>query len=258
MSAPQPGGQYSGAVDTPRGHFRHLRASGRRHLLAHSSGSVRTCSGGSRWLPEPPGREWRTWVLDGKPPREAEGSRPRLSRQSRDGLNSREGPKCRESKTGLSDACGRRLASARSLATLAVTRRDGPRHQPIHRLTKRIRPFPARFGYQSSCPCAMGKTAGAVPQQVASAARRDVRRRPPRRGVHDRPPAVDRGRALRHRRHLSAVHRRLLQPEAPPAEGLPITIGGRSTPTVRVAAEHVDRWNMPGGPRPLGWCNSLS
>lgn len=27
----------------------------------------------------------------------------------------------------------------------------------------------------------------------------------------------------------------------------PITIGGRSTPTLRVVAEHADRWNMPGG-----------
>ena len=27
----------------------------------------------------------------------------------------------------------------------------------------------------------------------------------------------------------------------------PITIGGRATPTMRVIAEHADRWNMPGG-----------
>jgi hypothetical protein len=27
----------------------------------------------------------------------------------------------------------------------------------------------------------------------------------------------------------------------------PIMIGGRATPTLRVVAEHADRWNMPGG-----------
>jgi alkanesulfonate monooxygenase SsuD/methylene tetrahydromethanopterin reductase-like flavin-dependent oxidoreductase (luciferase family) len=32
--------------------------------------------------------------------------------------------------------------------------------------------------------------------------------------------------------------------------GPPVTIGGRATPTLRVVAEHADRWNMPGGTLP--------
>ena len=121
---------------------------------------------------------------------------------------------------GLDAALGPRRADptaaprpARDQQPLPAARDAGQDRHDRRRRLRRTARLRHRRGLTTQPPAGPARVRGARPALPRLRARRGE----PRRGVHGDPAAVDRGRAVRLRRHLRPAHRSVRQPQARPA-----------------------------------------